>query len=342
MVHIGRELWRSSRLTSLFKKGCLVEYIWVSFEYHQGKKLHNLSGKCASVLRDHHHEEDFFSCSDGTSCVLICAYHWPPLRRVWFHSLDTLLSDTYTHWSGHLSLLFSRPSILSFSSQDRCSSSIIILITLFWTCSKFSMSLLFWGAQSWAYYSRWSQRWIERKYHLLQPAGNTLPNVRSRLHGSWSAWSPGLLGPSPQRCFQQVIPLALVIHGVTPSHVLDPALAFINFQDFPLYSSLQPTEILLNGITALWGIRCSSWFCIIWELAEQALLSKSLMNKLNNTGLSIDHWRTSLATGLKLDCATDYNPQSSASQSVPYPPQRPHAAPILCELACDNVIGHSV
>ena len=55
------------------------------------------------------------------------------------------------------SLVFFRlnkPSSLSFSSQDRCYSP-LILVALHWTLSSSSSSFLKWVAQNWTQYSRW-------------------------------------------------------------------------------------------------------------------------------------------------------------------------------------------
>ena len=55
-------------------------------------------------------------------------------------------------------LLLSRlnkPSSLSLSSQERCSSHLLILVALRWTLSSSSSSFLKWGAQNWTQCSRW-------------------------------------------------------------------------------------------------------------------------------------------------------------------------------------------
>ena len=51
--------------------------------------------------------------------------------------------------------------------------------------------------------------------------------------------------------------------------------------------------------------------------------SRSVMNKLNNTGPSTDPWGPPLATGLQLDSAAGHNPLSSAIQPVLNPPHCP-------------------
>ena len=48
-----------------------------------------------------------------------------------------------------------KPSSLSLSSQERCSSPQIISVALLWTRSKSSTSFLYWGLQAWMQYSRW-------------------------------------------------------------------------------------------------------------------------------------------------------------------------------------------
>ncbi|XP_068767725.1 coiled-coil domain-containing protein 74B isoform X3 [Struthio camelus] len=59
----------------------------------------------------------------------------------------------------------------------------------------------------------------------------------------------------------------------------------------------------------------------------------SSMNTLNKTGPRTDPWRTPLATGLQLDCATDHNPLSSAIQPVLNPPTMSFASVCTCVLA---------
>ena len=46
-------------------------------------------------------------------------------------------------------------SSLNLSSQQRCSSPLIILVALLWTHSKSSTSFLYWRPQAWMQYSRW-------------------------------------------------------------------------------------------------------------------------------------------------------------------------------------------
>ena len=65
-----------------------------------------------------------------------------------------------------LSLLFSRlnsPSSFSLSSQERCSSPLIIFVALLWTHSNRSTSFLYWGLQTWMQYSKWSLTRAEQR-----------------------------------------------------------------------------------------------------------------------------------------------------------------------------------
>ena len=90
---------------------------------------------------------------------------------------------------------------------------------------------------------------------------------------------------------QQVNPLSVVVHGVIPPQVQDPALAFAEFQKDLLCPPVQSVEVLLQGCTALWGISHSSQLAVTSELAEEgsAPSSKALMNKVKNTELSTEH-----------------------------------------------------
>ena len=85
-------------------------------------------------------------------------------------SLSTLASNCspsclyapFKYWKAAMrsprSLLFcklNKPSSLNHSSQERCSSPLIILVALLCACSKSSTSFLCWGPQAWVQYSRW-------------------------------------------------------------------------------------------------------------------------------------------------------------------------------------------
>lgn len=108
-----------------------------------------LLGPCARV----HHLQ---SCPvfRGTSCAAVCAHclswHWAPLTAAWLCPVLLALSlqvfmdiDEMS-----LSLLFSRwnsPSSLSFYSQEKGSSLLIIPVTPCWTPSRMSISLVLGG-----------------------------------------------------------------------------------------------------------------------------------------------------------------------------------------------------
>lgn len=71
----------------------------------------------------------------------------------------------------------------------------------------------------------------------------------------------------------------------------------------PLCLFLHLVEVLLKGCTALCGTGHSFQLSIISELTEEvsAPSSKSLTNKLNNTGPVLTPWGTALETGLQLE-----------------------------------------
>ena len=69
-----------------------------------------------------------------------------------------------------LSLLFPRlngPGFPSLSSQERCSSPLIILAPLSWTPSSISTSFSHWGAQNWAQWSRCGLTSAEQRVRIL-------------------------------------------------------------------------------------------------------------------------------------------------------------------------------
>jgi len=114
--------------------------------------------QCSTTLT----AKSIFLCLSGISCVSICAhcllcFQWAPLRRVWLRLLYSP-HQVFMHTGKiPLSLLFSRlnsPSTLSFCLYVRCSKPSVILMALSWPCPNMSMSLLYWGAQSWTQYSR--------------------------------------------------------------------------------------------------------------------------------------------------------------------------------------------
>jgi len=91
------------------------------------------------------------------------------------------------------------------------------------------------------------------------------------------SWKPNILVfkkqldlPLVKLTLQQVCPKPVLVHGVVPPQVQDPALALVELQVL-LCLALQPVQVTLNGSTACWCIHCSSQFCVISKLAEGAL-----------------------------------------------------------------------
>ena len=88
--------------------------------------------------------------------ALFHSYHLG--KRSWNHwqiseiIVSVCLRYLYRWLRSPLSLLFSRwnrPSSLSLSLYEKCSSLLIIFVALCWSCSSMSVSLLHWGAQNW-------------------------------------------------------------------------------------------------------------------------------------------------------------------------------------------------
>lgn len=106
------------------------------------------------------------------------------------------------------------PSSLSLSSQERCSSTLIIFVIFCWTCSSTSIPLLSWGIQNWTQHSRIgfnSAKWRGRTTHLSLLAILALkqPKVFPCLEGTlWLTFSlvyprtpsPFLLKSFPSGC----------------------------------------------------------------------------------------------------------------------------------------------
>lgn len=78
-------------------------------------------------------------------------------------------------------------------------------------------------------------------------------------------------------------------------------------------------EILLKVCAALWGYwPLLSSFCPQQVSRGGTLIPSSrLMDKLSNTGSSINPWGTPLVTGLQLDYDADKNPEPCYSASFP-------------------------
>lgn len=93
-IGLGRDLWRSSIQTSWQStfptEDCIS--VQVGFEYLERRRLHSLPGQPVAMLS--HSQKIFFSCSDRTFCVTVCALcplscQWAPPKTIWLHPLDT-------------------------------------------------------------------------------------------------------------------------------------------------------------------------------------------------------------------------------------------------------------
>lgn len=76
---------------------------------------------------------------------------WSYLLMSSFLILQTLLKSPFSLLSSRLN----SPSSLRLSSWMRYSSTLLIFVAFFWTCSRSSLSPLYWGAQNWSQHSRW-------------------------------------------------------------------------------------------------------------------------------------------------------------------------------------------
>ena len=61
------------------------------------------------------------------------------------------------------------------------------------------------------------------------------------------------------------------MYGIIPLQVPDSRLVLVEACQVPLYSTLQPAQVLFNGSTAFWCVRHSFQLCIISKLAEGEL-----------------------------------------------------------------------
>jgi len=77
--------------------------------------------------------------------------------------------------------------------------------------------------------------------------------------------------PLCRAAVQQVRPKPVLVHGVVPPQVQDPALALVELHQVPLRLTLQPVQVTLNGSTAFRCIYHSSQLCVISKLAEGTL-----------------------------------------------------------------------
>ncbi|KAK4821027.1 hypothetical protein QYF61_012113 [Mycteria americana] len=158
------------------------------------------------------------------------------------------------------SLLFRRlnnPSSPSLSSQERCSSPLIIFMALLWTCSNRSMSFLCWGPQSWTQYcSPEDVGFLGCKHTLpghVELLINQHPQVLLR-----AALNPFSAQP-------------VFVLGIALTHVQDFALGLAELHEFLMGPPLKPVKVPLDGIPSLQCVDCTTQLGVIGKLAEGAL-----------------------------------------------------------------------
>ena len=146
---------------------------------------------------------------------------------------------------------------------------LIILVALRWTLSSSSSSFLKWGAQHWTQYSRWGLARAEqsgRRTSLVLLATLLLMHPRiplaflaTRAH----CWlMDNLSSTSTSRCkaaLQQVCPEPVLVHGVVPPQVQDPAFAFVEHHQVPLC----PVCLLWSS-----AVRSIMFTVILWSHSE--------------------------------------------------------------------------
>lgn len=152
-----RDVQRSSGPTPLLNQGHLEpdaqNHVQMAFKFLEEWRLHNLSGQSVPEL-GHPHSEILFHDVQNLLCFSLCTYclwscHWLSLKRAWFCPFCTLAPGIYVSKIAP-SCLFSRlNSCLSLSSYQRCSSTVMIFVALFWRLSSTSISLVLESPESW-------------------------------------------------------------------------------------------------------------------------------------------------------------------------------------------------
>ena len=148
----------------------------------------------------------------------------PVTGQLWEESGSVFFSPSihlFRHIGNALhSLLLSglnSPSSLSLYLYERCSSALIFFLALHWTCFRKSMSLLHWGAQTWAQYPSYGLTGAKRKRGKISSLAwlatvflmqCRLPMAWGCIAGSCSDCCPlGSPGPSLQWCCPAACPL---------------------------------------------------------------------------------------------------------------------------------------
>lgn len=162
MVELGKDLRRSTGLTTLIKKGHLElvvqEHVRRAFENLQGWRHHNLLRKPVPGLWKKNISlqlKVFLTFRQNFLCFSLCPL---PLVLLWDTTRKSLGPSSlcppfkyfYTLTISPLSLLLSMLNgSLSLSSYGWCSSPFIIFVALSWTLSSMSISHLCWEGHNW-------------------------------------------------------------------------------------------------------------------------------------------------------------------------------------------------
>jgi len=120
---------------------------------------------------------------------------------------------------------------------------------------------------------------VEGKENLPRPAGHNpldasqnpvsfLGNQGTLLAHGQPVVHQDTQGPFHRAALQQVCPKPVLVHGVVPPQVQDPAFALVEPHQVPLCPTLQPIQVTLNRSTAFWCIYHSSQFGVVSKLAE--------------------------------------------------------------------------
>ena len=120
---------------------------------------------------------------------------------------------------------------------------------------------------------------VEGKENLPRPAGHTPPNASQDPIGLFDSQGTLLAHgqlvihqnsqvPLGKAALQQVSLKPVLMHGVVPPQVQDPALARVEPHQVPLCPTLQSVQVTLNGNTAFWCIYHTSQFGVISKVAK--------------------------------------------------------------------------
>lgn len=197
IYEIGRDFWGSSNPSTCCEysqlKQVLQGHVLLCFEYIQGQRQYNLSGKPVPVFNPLW--KGFGLILNGIPCISVhphffLSYHCAWQRRVWFCLPNSLPCRNNNQLFIHmekisLTFCFSRlnSSIsLSMSSYIICPHPLIIFVVHPWTCSRMCTSLFFWlGNPGVDGVDMTHQVWAEVRDHLPQPAAIAFLNADHKL-----------------------------------------------------------------------------------------------------------------------------------------------------------------